>query len=341
VLSKCDASVRTPQALCVVPTRELARQIYDEIKSMGQFTKIEIGLAVPESATGKGIVRDQIIVGTAGTVAELINKGMLKTKDIKVFVLDEADEMLGQQGMSDQSLRIQKALPPRVQHLLFSATFPDKVAQFAYKVVPKPLNEIRLKREEVAIGQVKHFVIDCRSEANKFPVLEEIYGNISVGQSIIFMQTRKSADELTKRMSDAGHAVSLLRGGPDISAEERDKVIDSFRKGSTKVLIATNIIARGIDIPQVSLVINYELPDDGRGKPDPETYLHRIGRCGRFGRNGLAINLLHDDETRRKMKFISSQIDKEMTELLPEKIENLEKMLKDLNAAPSGSSSTK
>eukprot|EP01113_Clastostelium_recurvatum_P016930 TRINITY_DN1983_c0_g1_i3.p1 TRINITY_DN1983_c0_g1~~TRINITY_DN1983_c0_g1_i3.p1 ORF type:complete len:251 (-),score=61.41 TRINITY_DN1983_c0_g1_i3:40-792(-) len=242
--------------------------------------------------------------------------------------------MLGQQGMSEQTRRIKTRLPAATQYLLFSATFPDRVAEFARTVVPAPLNQIRLKREEVAIGQIKNFVVDCGSEANKFTILEDIYGYLSVGQSIIFVQRRDTADDLYRKMTAAGHAVSEMRGGKDIAVEERDRVIDLFRSGGTKVLIATNLLARGIDIPQVSLVINYDLPVNEHAQPDPHTYLHRVGRSGRFGRNGLAINLVHDERSKATLRAISNEIQKEMIDLPPEKIEDLDKLLKELNAPP-------
>jgi ATP-dependent RNA helicase DDX19/DBP5 len=141
---------------------------------------------------------------------------------------------------------------------------------------------------------------------------------------------RKTATDLTKRMIEAGHAVSLLHGGEDMSSQERDRVIDDFRDARTKVLITTNVLARGIDILQVMLVINYDLPLDGHNKVDAETYLHRIGRSGRFGRKGIAINFVADEKSKDDLKALHSFFGKPIDELKPEQIETLQAMLEKL-----------
>ena len=132
--------------------------------------------------------------------------------------------------------------------------------------------------------------MDCHSEAHKFEVLLQIYELLTIGQSIIFTRRRDTADKIARRLTESGHTVFSLHG--KLEAEERDSVMDAFRSGKVKVLITTNVIARGIDILQVNLVINYDMPLDGQGKPDAETYLHRIGRTGRFGRTGISINFV-------------------------------------------------
>jgi ATP-dependent RNA helicase DDX19/DBP5 len=308
----------------------LARQIYDVVCKMGKFTKHKPLLVISEERLPAKIT-NSIIIGTPGKVNDLITRGSLPTKSIKVFVLDEADVMLDTQGLAEQTLRIKRMLPKDCQNLFFSATFSDRVAEFANKVVPKPVTSIRLKKEELSLEKIKQYYVDCGSEKNKFDVLSDIYGYLNVGQSIIFVHTIKTAQALHRQMIDAGHTVSILHGGKEMSPADRDRIIDSFRNGAIKVLISTNVLARGIDILQVSLVINYDLPLDANNRPDPETYIHRIGRSGRFGRSGIAINFVHDAQSKAVLRAIGDYYKREILQLPVEKIEDLPRILKELN----------
>jgi ATP-dependent RNA helicase DDX19/DBP5 len=175
-------------------------------------------------------------------------------------------------------------MPKTCQIVLFSATFPDHVRDFAETVAPQA-NQISLKQEELSVDSIKQFYMDCKNENHKSTVLCDLYGLLTIGQSIIFVRQRNTADMLQQKMSEEGHQVSSLHG--NFEAEQRDKAIDDFREGRSKVLITTNVLARGIDILQVNLVVNYDIPVDKEMQPDPETYVHRIGRTGRFGRQGL------------------------------------------------------
>lgn len=329
MLSRVDSNVKFPQAICIAPTRELVRQIFENIKKMGQFTQVETQLVVKDEDFPPKVTA-QIVVGTPGKILDLMKKRKMDVTKVKVFVLDEADTMMEKGSLSDQAVQIKRVLPKNCQICLFSATFRTEVRQFAERVVPQPCNNIRLKREELTLDGIKQLYIDCKTDANKFNVLSEIYGYLSVGQSIIFVHTRRTATELTKKMSEAGHTVSLLHGGEDMSSKERDRVIDDFRDARTKVLITTNVLARGIDILQVMLVINYDLPLDGHNKPDPETYLHRIGRSGRFGRKGIAINFIADDKSKQDLQYFQHFFKREIEQFPAEKIETLQPMLEKL-----------
>jgi ATP-dependent RNA helicase DDX19/DBP5 len=169
--------------------------------------------------------------------------------------------------------------------------------------------------------------MDCRDEHHKYEILEAIYELLTIGQSIIFVRRRDTADEVARRMSSQGHSVISLHGKLD--AAERDAAIDSFRAGKCKVLISTNVIARGIDILQVTLVINYDMPVDVNNRPDPETYLHRIGRTGRFGRSGVSINFVHDRKSWEEMKAIEDHFGREIIKVPTDDLETLEKILKE------------
>jgi ATP-dependent RNA helicase DDX19/DBP5 len=304
MLSRVDLTkTTTPQALCLAPTRELARQIMGVVQSIGQFVEgLTVQFAIPQALEKGKTVEGNVIVGTPGTVLEMIRKRQLDQKEIKVFVLDEADNMLDQQGLGDQCIRVKAMMPKTAQILLFSATFPDKVVQYATKFAPSA-NQITLKHEELTIEGIKQLYMDCDGEQAKYTVLVKLYGLLTIGSSIIFVKRRDTASEIERRMTTEGHSVVALHGA--FEGTERDRIIDDFRSGKAKVLITTNVLARGIDVQSVSMVVNYDIPDDNAGKADFSTYLHRIGRTGRFGRVGVAISFVHDKRSWQQMSDIS------------------------------------
>ncbi|KAM9299269.1 ATP-dependent RNA helicase DDX25 [Gastrophryne carolinensis] len=304
MLSRVDPKKRYPQCVCLSPTFELALQTGDVIEKMGKFCDgIEICYAVRGNRPMRGSnIEAQIVVGTPGTVMDWCFKlKLLNVNNIRVFVLDEADVMIGVQGHSDHSLRVKRGMPATCQMLLFSATFEETVWSFAERIVPDP-NIIKLKKEELTLDNILQFYEACEDIQEKYVALCNIYGTISIAQAIIFCQTRRTADWLSRAMENDGHQVALLSG--ELPVAQRANIIQRFREGSEKVLITTNVCARGIDVQQVSVVVNFDLPLNSSGFPDFETYLHRIGRTGRFGKNGIAMNfvekcclyMLHDIE---------------------------------------------
>nr|XP_014333276.1 PREDICTED: ATP-dependent RNA helicase DDX19A isoform X3 [Bos mutus] len=292
MLSRVEPAERYPQCLCLSPTYELALQTGKVIEQMGKFhPELKLAYAVRGNKLERGQkISEHIVIGTPGTVLDWCSKlKFIDPKKIKVFVLDEADVMIATQGHQDQSIRIQRMLPRNCQMLLFSATFEDSVWKFAQKVVPDP-NIIKLKREEETLDTIKQYYVLCNSRDEKFQALCNIYGAITIAQAMIFCHTRKTASWLAAELSKEGHQVALLSG--EMVVEQRAAVIERFREGKEKVLVTTNVCARGIDVEQVSVVINFDLPVDKDGNPDNETYLHRIGRTGRFGKRGLAVNMV-------------------------------------------------
>ncbi|KAG9472770.1 hypothetical protein GDO78_017120 [Eleutherodactylus coqui] len=236
------------------------------------------------------IIEAKIIVGTPGTVMDWCLKlKLFDVEKIAVFVLDEADVMIGLQGYSDHSIRVKRAMPPNCQMLLFSATFEESVFSFAERIVPDP-NIIKLKKEELTLKNIRQFYDFCENREAKYRALINMYGSITIAQAIIFCQTRRTANWLSHEMANDGHVVALLSG--ELIVTQRADIIQRFRDGKEKVLITTNVCARGIDVEQVSVVINFDLPVTVDGLTDYETYLHRIGRTGRFGKKGLAVNLV-------------------------------------------------
>uniref|UniRef100_A0A8C5F2T1 RNA helicase n=1 Tax=Gopherus evgoodei TaxID=1825980 RepID=A0A8C5F2T1_9SAUR len=278
--------------LCLAPTYELAVQTGKVVEKMGKrCVNIRVTYAVRGNRIPRGTkIEEQIIIGTPGTVLDWCFKlKLLDLKKISVFVLDEADVMIDTQGFLDQSVRIQRTLPQDCQMLLFSATFEDAVLRFAEQIILDPII-IKLRREEMTLTNIRQYYFLCENIQDKYKALCNIYGSITVGQAIIFCQTRRNAKWLSQELILDGHEVSILSG--ELTVEQRAAIIQRFREGKEKVLVTTNVCARGIDVEQVTIVVNFKLPTNQLHCPDFETYLHRIGRTGRFGKKGLAFNMV-------------------------------------------------
>ncbi|KAJ7769029.1 P-loop containing nucleoside triphosphate hydrolase protein [Mycena olivaceomarginata] len=338
MLSRIDFTKNTTQALCLAPSRELARQIMSVVVSMGKFTQVQTEYAIKDNhARGSGPITAHIVVGTPGTMTDLMRKRIIDVADLKVFVLDEADNMLDQDGLGDQTLRHAPPGPPG-PNPSFSATFPDHVRSFASKFAPGS-NKIELQKEELSVTGIRQFYMDCKNEEHKYDILVRLYALLTIGQSIIFCQHKHTADRISARMTAEGHKVASLHGAKDPA--ERDAIIDNFRDGKEKVLITTNVIARGIDILQVNMVVNYDLPlmyerssgSSGEGghfdKPDIETYIHRIGRTGRFGRRGISINFVHDKKTWLQMEQIEKTTGRKIMRIETNDVDEMEEKMKE------------
>ncbi|MEE6482171.1 hypothetical protein FKM82_013169 [Ascaphus truei] len=326
MLSRVNAANRYPQCLCLSPTYELALQTGKVIEQMGKFyPALKLAYAVRGNKLERGHkISEQVVIGTPGTVLDWCSKlKFIDPKKMKVFVLDEADVMIATQGHQDQSIRIQRMLPGDCQMLLFSATFEDSVWKFAQKVVPDP-NIIKLKREEETLDTIKQYYVLCNNREEKFQALCNIYGAITIAQAMIFCHTRKTASWLAGELSKEGHQVALLSG--EMMVEQRAAVIERFREGKEKVLVTTNVCARGIDVEQVSVVINFDLPVDRDGNPDNETYLHRIGRTGRFGKRGLAINMVDSRHSMNILRQIQEHFNKKIEQLDTDDMDEIEKI---------------
>lgn len=337
MLSHVDSSKPVTQAVCIVPTRELARQIVGVIEAIGKFTSATVRLVVKETDEERRVAREQmrnraakpapahVVVGTPGKLMDLVKRRDLNISTASVVVLDEADEMVNTQGMGDQTLRIKRHLPSTVQTLLFSATYSDGVRELAKRMAPNA-NHIWVKRETLSLDKVSQYYFRVPDSAARYSVLQEIYETLTLGQTIIFVRTRIAAQTLTENLRADGNAVSVLYGG-QMSPDERDRVIDEFRQGTTKVLVTTNVLSRGVDVRAITAVINYDLPTDPTGvEADPETYLHRIGRTGRFGTNGVAINLVHDDRSMLLLNDLERYYNKKIIEVM--EVEDLERHIK-------------
>jgi translation initiation factor 4A len=236
------------------------------------------------------ILRDgvQIVVGTPGRVYDMINRGALNLSKVKSFVLDEADEMLSR-GFKDQIYDVFQHLPSKVQVCLFSATMPEDILAITSRFMRDPVR-ILVKRDELTLEGIKQFYVSVDKEEWKLDTLCDLYETLTITQAIIYCNTRRKVDWLTDKMTQRDFTVSAMHG--DMTQGEREMILKEFRSGSSRVLVTTDLLARGIDVQQVSLVINYDLPSNR------ENYIHRIGRSGRFGRKGVAINFVTQDDVR-------------------------------------------
>jgi len=306
ILQRIDVSLRECQALVLAPTRELAQQIQKVIMALGDFMNIEchacIGGTKVQDDLRKLEVGVHVVVGTPGRVYDMINRGALRSNHIKMFVLDEADEMLSR-GFKDQIYDVFQLLPGGTQVVLISATMPADVLEVTKKFMRDPIR-ILVKRDELTLEGIKQFYIAIEKEDWKLDTLCDLYETLTIAQAVIFCNTRRKVDYLTEKMTSRNFVVSSMHG--DMDQNERDTIMKQFRSGSSRVLITTDLLARGIDVQQVSLVINYDLPSN------KENYIHRIGRGGRFGRKGVAINFVTTDDVRmlREIEqFYNTQVD--------------------------------
>uniref|UniRef100_A0A182X781 RNA helicase n=2 Tax=gambiae species complex TaxID=44542 RepID=A0A182X781_ANOQN len=289
------------QALILAPTRELASQIQKVVISLGDFLKAQCHACI-----GGTNVRDDmrrleqgchIVVGTPGRVHDMISRNVLQPKNIKMFVLDEADEMLSR-GFKDQIQDVFQKLPADVQVILLSATMPADVLEVSQHFMRNPV-KILVKKEELTLEGIRQFYVDVKYEDWKIGTLCDLYDTLSITQAVIFCNTRRKVDQLTEQMTEKTFTVSAMHG--DMEQRDRDLIMKQFRTGSSRVLITTDLLARGIDVQQVSLVINYDLPTLR------ENYIHRIGRGGRFGRKGVAINFVTEQDKRHTKQKMSWQ----------------------------------
>ncbi|SIO73405.1 translation initiation factor eIF-4A [Babesia microti strain RI] len=281
-----DYNIRSCQVLILAPTRELAQQIQKVVLALGDYLNVQchacVGGTVVREDASKLKAGVHMVVGTPGRVFDMIEKRILKTDKMKLFILDEADEMLSR-GFKSQIYDIFRRIPGEVQVALFSATMPQDILELTKKFMRSP-KRILVKKDELTLEGIKQYYVSIEKEEWKFETLCDIYETVTITQAIIYCNTRRKVDMLTSKMQEKDFTVSSMHG--DMDQKERDLIMREFRSGSTRVLITTDLLARGIDVQQVSLVINYDLPIS------PENYIHRIGRSGRFGRKGVAINFV-------------------------------------------------
>ena len=299
------------QCLVLAPTRELAQQTAIVYNFLGEFMKIKVSLVIGGTRLGADLEKlkegPQVLVGTPGRVLDLIKRKQISLAYLQTFILDEADEMLSK-GFLENIKEIIGHISETAKILLFSATMPKEIIEITQHFMQNPAR-ILVKNEELTLEGIKQYYVYLKKE-DKLDVLLQIYRGIEIAQAIIYCNSKKSVDFVSEELKKKGHMVSSIHG--DLKQFDRDHIMREFRNGSTRVLITTDLLARGIDVYQVSLVINYELPKQ------KETYLHRIGRSGRFGRKGNAINFVtppEKEELENLQKFYNTTIESLPTDL--------------------------
>jgi translation initiation factor 4A len=314
-LSIVDTSVKTTQVLVICPTRELSQQIENVAQSIGTYMNLKV-----LSATGGNQIRNDInalkrgihfVVGTPGRIYDLIGRRELCLDHIKYVIMDEADQMLEDLFLEQIRMILNSNFPTTTKLALFSATMPETMLTIAEKYLQNPVR-IRIPNDDVTLEGIKQYYVNIEHEEWKLPTLLDIYQIITVNQAIIYVNKRLKAEWLVKQLSNSGFTIEYIHG--DMEVEERRRHMDQFRSGSTRILISTDLLARGIDVQQVSLIVNYDMP------LQQENYIHRIGRSGRYGRKGLAINLIcaNEMETIEKIQTYYSTIINELPSDLSE-----------------------
>ncbi|MBO4798812.1 MAG: DEAD/DEAH box helicase [Candidatus Methanomethylophilaceae archaeon] len=288
ILGTIESGKKTPSAIVLVPTRELATQVSGELSKLSKYSG-HVSVPIYGGASIEGQLKKlkagcDIVAGTPGRVRDMITRGALNLSEITTLVLDEADRMLDM-GFKDDIEFILKAMPKQRHTLLFSATMQENVKQLAFDYMINP-KEISVSQEEVILDLTKQYYISV-GRRNKSWALCRIL-DIDEPKAIIFCQTKKMVDVLAERLSEFDYRVVAIHG--DMPQSKREKVINDFKEGRTDVLIATDVAARGLDIDDISYVINYDMPDD------IDTYIHRIGRTGRAGHEGTAVSFVTSEE---------------------------------------------
>jgi len=294
-LQSVDVTKGKTQVIILAPTRELAKQIYDVINGLSaMMTGLTMRLLVGGTSTSDDAVElrksaPHIIVGCPGRVFDMIRRNNIQCSHVHMLVLDEADEMLSA-GFNDQIYNIFQYMPSDIQVVLFSATMPPELYTLTEKFMRSPVN-IQVKAEQLTLEGIQQYYVGLDDDVQKYLTLKDLFKTISVSQCIIFCNSTKRVADLHEAMLFDGFPVCCIHSG--MEKGERDKAYQEFKAGVHRVLISSNVTARGIDIQQVSTVINFDMPQD------VHIYLHRIGRSGRWGRKGVGINFV----TRRDMRI--------------------------------------
>jgi len=309
-LANVDVTDNNTQVLVLSPTKELTIQtakVFTGLGSMMEGLRVQAlygGSVVEEGSTFSNKKTPHVICGCPGRVFDMMRRSRISSKKIKLVILDEADEMLSA-GFKEQVYNIFQYFSSNIQVALVSATLPDSINAIVDKIMRNPIR-ISVKREMLTLEGISQYFIAVDDDRQKYATLKDLYGLISMSSSIIYCNSVKRVQDLYEAMKEDDFSVGRIHSSMD--KEERAKAFDDFRVGRTRVLISSNVTARGIDIQQVSVVVNFDVPKC------VNTYLHRIGRSGRWGRKGIGINMI----TRRdvaKLKEIEQHYDTQISEM--------------------------
>jgi translation initiation factor 4A len=304
-----DTELKETQTIIIAPTRELASQIFKVLNMLSEFfTNLRTQLLVGGTSVQTDIDnltnnKPHIVVGCSGRIFDMIKRRHLNMNTIKLFILDEADEMLSQ-GFKEQIHTIFQYFNENIQVAIFSATLPRDVLQLTEKFMKSPVN-ITMKRENLSLEGIQQHFIAVNGDEQKFDVLKQLFDTLTISQSIIYTNNVKRVADLYDAMIREEYPVCCIHSGMD--KKQRAESFNAFRDGRYRVLISSDVTARGIDIQQVGTVINFDVPNC------VHNYLHRIGRSGRWGRKGLAINFITEQDV-HLMKRVESHYNINITE---------------------------
>jgi translation initiation factor 4A len=312
-LERIDEAVKGTQVIIISPTRELSKQTTEVVSELSKYMEV----SYMEVVGGTDVFQcrsdldklPQIIIGTPGRILDMINKNSIYTDKLMSLIFDEADEILSQ-GFKETIYNIVKSIPEKCQICLFSATIPDEIMELSTSFMREP-QSILVKKEALTLEGITQFYINMKVSDWKYDILKDLYNTISISQCIIYFNSKNKLNEIYRSLMDEDFPVSMIHG--ELSTEERKNTMYEFKSGQTRILLSTDLLSRGIDIQQLSLVINFDLP---RSK---ETYIHRIGRSGRYGRKGVAINFVTERDL-EQMTLIKEHYNTKIEEM-PQNIE--------------------
>lgn len=305
-----NTSIKTPQVIILSPTRELSIQSKNVIDKLGNtIPNLSTQLMIGGTSTLTSIKEmrqnhPQIILGCPGRILYMLKRKILDSSNIKLLVLDEADELLSY-GFKDQIYNIFQHMSNNIQVALFSATMPSELYNLTDKFMVNPV-KILVKNEQLTLEGIRQYYVALDNDELKYDTLKDIYSSLTVSQSIIYCNSVKRVNDLYVAMNNDNYPVCQIHS--NMNKEERLKNYEDFKNGKHRVLISSNVTARGIDIQQVSTVINFDLPNC------VHNYLHRIGRSGRWGRKGVGINFITQRDV-RQLKYIEEFYHTKINEL--------------------------
>ena len=284
------------QILILSPTRELANQTYNVASKMIKYSKVSISLCIggTEIKNNNHYINSNIIIGTIGRVLHMIEDKKLQINNITNFVIDEADNMANEKDCV-QLNKLINMIPTEAQKVLISATLTHSVFKITDRIMKNPI-KLLLKNSDVSVDLISQFYIDVEVEENKFDVFLDIYNLISTTQAIIFCNTIRKVEWLAEQLKAQNFSITTIHS--KMTQSERNHIVQEFRDGKTRLLLTTDLLARGIDVQQINLVICFDMP------PDKETYIHRIGRCGRFNKKGVSISFIKMNDN-NEMKLLN------------------------------------
>ncbi len=294
MLQQIDFNLKETQAIVLANSKDLADQIVEVFKNLSKYCGITYRLCIGGDLSNRyalGQTTEHVIIGTPGRICDLLGKRVINGESIKILIVDEADEVLSS-SFKKQVKTIFNSVTNNVQTVLVSATIPPEMSSLLDMLMKKNYISILVKDEDLTLDEIKQYYV-VLDENYKNLVVLDIYKHMSIGQAIIYTNKKNKAEEISYYLEENGYKSGILHG--DMMQNERRDILNDFKDGKRRILITTDVLSRGIDIQAVSLVINYDMPKYS------QTYIHRIGRSGRFGREGVAINFV----TKREKNIIN------------------------------------